>query len=151
MRDYPEMQEIIDAQVAMTAPQDDRELWKTVQINPAYEVSNFGRVRRAGRILNGSITHDGYRQVTFTIYIGGKKFQKVHRVHNLVMAAFVGKRPEKFHICHGNGIKTDNSLENLRYAPQQENEADKFKHGTFANQHGPILHPKHRPEQRSSQ
>lgn len=51
-------------------------------------------------------------------------------VHRLVMSAFVGPRPRDKEVAHYNGRPEDNRLSNLRYATPQENEQDKFRHGT---------------------
>ncbi len=51
-------------------------------------------------------------------------------VHRLVLEAFVGQCPEGMEACHGNGIRTDNRLENLRWDTRLSNHADKRLHGT---------------------
>lgn len=50
--------------------------------------------------------------------------------HTLVLLAFVGPRPEGMECCHGNGIRHDNRLENLRWDTHQGNMADRLRHGT---------------------
>lgn len=50
-------------------------------------------------------------------------------VSKLVMAAFVGPRPTKWHIAHLNGDPADNRVENLRYVTPSENERHKAIHG----------------------
>jgi len=47
--------------------------------------------------------------------------RRMTTVHSLVMLAFVGPRPYRMDINHINGIKTDNSVENLRYCTTAEN------------------------------
>ena len=51
-------------------------------------------------------------------------------VHHLVLEAFVGPRPEGTECCHGNGIRSDNRLCNLRWDTHKENYADAVRHGT---------------------
>ena len=52
-------------------------------------------------------------------------------VHALVLLAFVGPAPTTRHVgAHGDGIRHNNVLGNLRWATPQENEADKRRHGT---------------------
>jgi hypothetical protein len=53
-----------------------------------------------------------------------------YTVSGLILSAFVGPRPEGMQACHGNGIRTDNRLSNLRWATPKENERDKIVHGT---------------------
>lgn len=55
---------------------------------------------------------------------------KTPTIHTLVMTAFVGPCPEGMQVAHNNGDRTDNRLENLRYATPLENSGDKFEHGT---------------------
>jgi hypothetical protein len=100
------------------------EIWKAIPgFETSYEVSNLGRVKttkqgegaRAGRILKPAVNLRGYQQYALGRY-GGR-----HTAHLLVMQAFVGPRPDGLDINHLNGIKTDNSLENLEYASKSEN------------------------------
>lgn len=106
-----------------------------------YEVSDMGRVRsidrhvrngetstrlRKGRVLRPGLTGSGYPQVNLSS--GGKN--KVLMVHRLVMAAFVGACEKGVEVCHRDGKKTNNALENLRYDTKKSNAADRYKHGT---------------------
>ena len=53
-------------------------------------------------------------------------------VHRLVLLAFVGfPPPGKNECCHGNGIKTDNRISNLRWGSRNDNIRDKVSHGTI--------------------
>lgn len=51
-------------------------------------------------------------------------------VHRLVLEAFVGMCPDRMDAAHGNGNRTDNRLENLRWATRRDNLADRVRHGT---------------------
>jgi hypothetical protein len=42
-------------------------------------------------------------------------------VHDLVLLAFVGPKPEGLEVCHGNDVKADNRLQNLRYDTRSAN------------------------------
>jgi hypothetical protein len=54
-------------------------------------------------------------------------------VHQLVLEAFLGKRPTGLHACHGAKGKSCNALENLSWKTQQENNYDdKLRDGTLA-------------------
>jgi len=105
------------------------EIFKTIEGYPDYEVSNLGNVKSFKRsnpkILKQEKIH-GYKYST--IYNGNGR--KIHRVHRLVLAAFVGPCPEGMECCHNNGIKTDNRLENLRWDTSKNNNADKINHGS---------------------
>lgn len=102
-----------------------------------YEVSDLGRVRsldhqgrrqfHRGRILKELVvTRTGYRGVG--LHRDGSVEQAY--VHELVLRAFVGPRPEGFQTRHLNGQNTDNRLANLKYGTPVENAADKVLHGT---------------------
>lgn len=86
-----------------------------------YEVSDRGRVRRAGterkraRLLK-TFAQNGYLFVSL--------FREGHghniSIHAAVMGAFTGPRPVGYHIHHGNGDRQDNHLTNLQYLSPTE-------------------------------
>lgn len=96
-----------------------------------YEVSNFGRVRRVEtqRVLKGKTLRNGYREVSLCRE-GSPRFFLIHR---LVMLAFKGAPPEKHEVCHNDGNKENNRLDNLRYDTHSNNAKDRVKHGTCRN------------------
>ena len=111
------------------------ETWVQVIDFPEYEVSDLGRVRRAaparGAIVGGVLRpygSNGYLKVTLTA--NGKR-RRVS-VHRLVLESFSGKPSSGLECCHNNGVRSDNRLENLRWASRSENMQDAKKHGTAA-------------------
>lgn len=91
-------------------------------------VRTDGRQRRlTGRVLRIRIdARTGYPKVT--LY---RQAAPTHRyVHALVAEAFLGPRPEGCEVAHGDGVKTNVCLSNLRYATSAENKADRLAHGT---------------------
>lgn len=103
-----------------------------------YEVSNFGRVaslkhrwgqRNQPLILKASPMGTGYPRVTL---VKDSK-QEYRLVHHLVLEAFVGPRPKGCEAEHYDGIRTNASLHNLRWATPKENASDKTRHGTHRN------------------
>lgn len=54
-------------------------------------------------------------------------------IHRLVLMAFVGPCPEGMEACHWNDIKTDNRVENLRWATRVENRQDCHRNGKGSN------------------
>ncbi len=107
-------------------------------INPGYWVSNMGRViamrSKPGTVMTPEVDRDGYLRVAFW---DGARYRK-HLIHRLVLTAFVGP-PEKGQVAaHNNGVRCDNALDNLRWATQEENVADKVRHGTqqIGSRHG---------------
>lgn len=93
------------------------EVWKIIDRQPNYEVSNEGRIRRisTGRVLNPRFQVNGYLRVNF-----GKDTQLIHR---LVAHAFLKPDPSRPTVNHLNGIKTDNCDTNLVWSTLRENNA----------------------------
>ena len=111
---------------------------------PAYAVSSDGRCWSCwARIGSKSVVSEdwkqikpikmktGYLKISVSSEVGEKKRQMA--VHRLVLELFVGKPPVGFDSCHNNGDRTDNRLENLRWANRADNLADRLFHGTLNN------------------
>lgn len=101
------------------------EIWKDIKgYEGKYQVSNMGNVkslnyRRTGKekILKLHKNNSGYFMVG--LYKDDK--YKSFLVHRLVAQAFISNLENKEQIDHINTIKTDNRVENLRWATQKEN------------------------------
>ena len=95
------------------------EEFKIIKDFDNYEVSNFGNVRnnQTGHILKPGINTQGYYFVN--LYKDGKI--KTKRIHRLVGEAFIPNQLNKPLIDHINNLRTDNRVENLRWATTQEN------------------------------
>lgn len=111
------------------------ELWRqAVGYEGLYEVSSIGRIRSIskkgskGGILASRVEDNGYVKVC--LYREGRR--KSFWVHRLVLEAFVGPCPEGQEGCHGDGNRSHNSLENLRWDTKPANYQDTVKHGTAA-------------------
>ena len=114
------------------------EIWTKIP-DKDYEASNLGRIRSVdrwrratkhgglrfhkGQILKASIDTGGYPTVTL-----GKRGQ--HRVHRLVMLAFVGPCPPGKEVCHQDGVFANVWLDNLYYGTRKQNIEDAVRHGT---------------------
>ena len=98
----------------------------------SYKISNHGRVlsflhSRQGRIR--TLDEDGpYLRVFLSLRSGGKKFF----IHQLVLVAFVSKRPPLHEACHNDGNKRNNHVDNLRWDTRVGNANDRYAHGTHA-------------------
>jgi hypothetical protein len=107
-----------------------------------YEVNRFGDVKRKkgetlykdGRvaffsetILKPSLCRKGYLRVYLSV--NSKKYTK--NVHRIVAETFINNPLNKKTVNHINGIKTDNSVDNLEWATNTENMQHAFKNGYF--------------------
>lgn len=110
-----------------------------------YQISNFGTVRSMPRMTTGKdgavrpfpgkvlkFRQQRYGHMKVVLYSGhGKKTSRY--VHQLVLEAFVGARPEGMMACHNDGNPTNNHVSNLRWASQSENTLDRIRHGNDPN------------------
>lgn len=104
------------------------EEWRVIpEFSCKYEASNLGRVRnrRTGLVLKQRLNPRRYPVVELS---DGKSRECM--VHRLMLSAFHGPAPEGQEGCHGNGIKTDNRIENLRWDTHSSNCEDLVRHGT---------------------
>lgn len=105
-----------------------------------YEVSDQGRVRSLprrgsdGRRLPGQLlkprdNNRGYLAVSLS-----RGTVKMSCVHRLVAQAFLADSYfDGAHVCHNDGTRTNNRVDNLRWGTRSENTRDSVKHGTHAN------------------
>lgn len=111
-------------------------LWREVVGWPEYEVSSLGHVRRVkpgngtreGKLCKPLLNRStGY----YGVALCRNCVQKRVDIHRLVAIAFLGPQPSPLHIvAHNDGVRTNNSVSNLRWATQSENLADMRRHGT---------------------
>lgn len=105
-----------------------------------YEVSNYGKVKSIPRLVTGrnGVTQrvaggmkkptanlDGHFQ---TMLYRDNKYKRVY-VHQLVLVAFVGPRPDGMVGCHNDGNPANNHVSNLRWDTIKSNAQDMIKHG----------------------
>jgi hypothetical protein len=110
--------------------------WRPVPDWPEYEVFSAGDVRRVGRASGakpGRILRQLLNKGTgyYSVYLSSHANQKRIDVHRLVALAFLGHQPSSKHlVTHTAGSRSNNRVENLRWATQAENLQDCFAHGT---------------------
>ena len=120
------------------------EEWKAVPgYEGSYEVSNEGRVRSLDRTVphsrHGTIRVkgqeiaarvDSYGYQIVNVWRGGE--MKARKVHQLVLEAFVGPRPEGHVTLHADDDTKNNRLGNLSYGTPAENSRQMSERGRWA-------------------
>ena len=93
--------------------------WKQIDGYENYSVSINGEVRndKFDRIMKQTLDNKGY--YVMNLCKNGKP--KLHLVHRLIALAFIPLEPGKDFVDHHDGERANNSVENLRWATQQEN------------------------------
>ena len=81
----------------------------TVYQGGLYEVSNFGRVKKNGEIVEPKI-YSGYKRIANLVF-----------VHRAVAELFIPNPENKPQVDHINTIKTDNRTTNLQWVTAKEN------------------------------
>lgn len=108
------------------------EIWKDIPCYEGfYKISNKGRVLslsrhgvKVDRILKNRISH-GY----LNVILYKNKNKKMHLIHRLIAISFITNPENKPQINHKNGIRTDNSIDNLEWTTQSENMLHAYKIG----------------------
>ena len=137
-----------------------KEIWKpVVDFENIYEVSNIGNVKsvdrmvnhpsgskslRKGKVLKPYTDSDGYYRVNL---VNGKIRKSVF-VHRLVCEAFLPNPENKPVIDHISGIKTLNTVENLRWATCKENDNNPNTIWKKQGENHPFYGKHHSPETR---
>jgi hypothetical protein len=103
-----------------------------------YEASSLGRIKslpnkvRKTEIFLKFSTHPrtGYFLANLTNHNGKRWVQKAFWVARLIALTFHGPCPPGMEACHGDGVKTNNASNNLRWDTPTANQADRALHGT---------------------
>ena len=120
------------------------QIWKLIpSCNGYHEASTDGQIRtvervipkvngrterRKGFVLSQSTDKDGYKVVS--ICVNGKQTNK--KVHRLIAETFLFNHEQKEAVNHINGIKSDNSVQNLEWVTNAENTKHSVKTGLHA-------------------
>lgn len=107
-----------------------------------YEISDRGRVRSVARTATnkaGQVRHlksrirktsdNGHGYESVSLYGLDEKGSRRY-IHDLVLSAFVGPRPDGYQARHLDGDSKRNVIENLAWGTVSENSRDKQRHGT---------------------
>lgn len=116
------------------------EIWTPVLgYEGLYSVSNLGNVRSETRlighyaggkriskgvVLSPYTTTHGY----FSVSLAKDAVHKKHSIHRLVLTSFTLTN-KKLDVCHIDGNKKNNKLENLKWGTRSENMQDCVRHG----------------------
>ena len=110
--------------------------WKVNPEFPAFEVSEYGDVRRVatGTRMRGYIDADGYPTYT----LRNKDGDRIHiSAHRLVALTFIGKPPvDGLEVAHGDGSRLHCHPNNLRWDTTLGNQRDRLEHGTSSRGEG---------------
>lgn len=119
----------------------ENELWlPVVGYEGSYEVSSHGRVRSLDRVITTKSGHQRrYKGRMLAPALASNGYPVVNLghsdnrlVHRLALEAFVGPAPDGYECCHGDGNRTNNHLNNLRWDTSSANSHDIVTHGRHA-------------------
>lgn len=93
-----------------------------------YQVSDLGAIKsvKKNKLLKSTLDKDG----RISIQLSKKGIRKTNKVCRLVTLAFIGEKPEGYHVCHIDGDKSNNAIQNLRYDTATENAIDFYRYGS---------------------
>lgn len=125
----------------MTEAPNDQEQWRPVPgYEGLYEVSDLGRVRGLDRLvrrgnktmhIRGRMLVPDFRKNTgyYAHKLCKDGTKTLFYVHRMVLMAFRGMPEPGQEACHGNDIRTDNRLANLRWDTHHANIHDAIDRG----------------------
>lgn len=99
-------------------------------VDPRYSVTEDGRVFRTvpiGKAKAREMTRHLAKRSYYCVLLENKKWFYVHR---MVAQTYLENPEGREYVAHNNGVRTDNRLENLRWATPKENSDDMIEHGT---------------------
>lgn len=100
---------------------ETKEEWKTIPFAQRYEASTYGRFRnkKSGRIVKGTIAHNGYIHVGFIINYG--ETQRWFLAHRVIVMTFIREQEGDEVVNHKDGNRANNKLSNLEWVSRREN------------------------------
>jgi len=120
-----------------------QEVWKACYFSDFYDVSNFGNVRSWRAHSHKEKRSSQPRQLKTRINGGYEIFNARHdskrmtyKIHRVMAKAFIPNPNKKPQINHINGIKSDNSLNNLEWCTASENQKHAVKNNLTTKKFG---------------
>lgn len=106
------------------------EIWKPINENPDYRISNFGNVMgMRGNLLSPRLSKNGYLRVHFKV--DGKLTD--FYIHRLVALHFIPNVENKPEVNHKDGDKSNNNSSNLEWTTGAENTRHAYDFGLGKN------------------
>lgn len=93
------------------------EIWKEIENNNSYSISNLGRFKRNNKILKLNINARGYLYCN----ISTNSIVTKIKIHILVAKAFISNSEVKETVNHIDGNKLNNYHTNLEWLTRKEN------------------------------
>lgn len=110
----------------MAGMDTSQEVWRPYPQRPQYEISSLGRIRGPLGLRKPKESKDGYQRICL-----GPRPALTKTMQSIVAETFLGPRPKFYVICHKNGVRNDNRLENLMYSTQRANLMQARRSGTM--------------------
>lgn len=79
------------------------------------------------RLVKSQMWNDDGRYLT--IVLTHKRHEETHKIHHLVLRAFVGPCPDGMMACHYDDDQLNNNVKNLRWGTNRDNVDDKIRNG----------------------
>lgn len=95
-----------------------KEIWKTIQDFPNYEISSLGNVRN---IKKNKLMSIYFRKGYSLVKLSANGHSKEYKVHRLVAQAFIENPCNYDCINHKDEIKSHNSVDNLEWCDHKYN------------------------------
>jgi len=99
-----------------------------------YKISNYGRIisckREQEKLIQPTLTN-GYPSISLKQRVNGKSTGRY--IHKLVAQHFLDKEPDQTFVIHLDYDKTNNKVENLKWATKREKEVHQYSGPNYKN------------------